>query len=108
VTFDPSGVLVISGGADGRVELDTVDEASVRDLKPHVGAIHAIACSPDGKVFATAGSDGLVKVIALATGEELQSLAGHVGDVFSVAFSPDSQQVASAGADATIRIWQRK
>ena len=108
VTFDPSGKLVISGGADGRVELDTVDEASVRDLKPHVGAIHSIACSPDGKIFATAGADGVVKVLALETGEELQSLAGHVGDVFALAFSPDNQRIVSAGADGTIRIWQRQ
>ena len=108
VAFDPSGEQVLSGGTDGRVELDTVDGASVRDLKPHTGVIHAIACSPDGKVFATAGADSLIKVIALVTGEELQTLAGHAGDVFAVAFSPDSMWIASAGADGTIRLWRRK
>jgi WD40 repeat protein len=107
VAFDPSGELVISGGTDGRIELDTVDGASVRDLKPHVGEVHAIACSADGKVFATGGADGLVKVVALVTGEELQSLSGHAGEVFAVAFSRDSQRIASGGGDGTVRIWQR-
>src|SRR5262249_5918635 len=46
VTFDPSGEIVISGGQDGRIELDTVEGASVRDLKPHNGVVHAVACAP--------------------------------------------------------------
>lgn len=108
VTFDPSGDVVLSGGADGRVELDAVDGASVRDLKPHIGAVNSIACSLDGKVFVTGGADGLMKVIALGTGEELQSLSGHVGDVYDVAISRDGQWIASAGADGTVRIWRRQ
>jgi WD40 repeat protein len=107
VAFDPKGELIISGGADGRIELDTVDGDSVRDLKPHAGVVHSVAVSADGKEFATAGADGLLKVIAVLTGEELQSIAGHVGDVFAVAFAPDGQSIASAGADGTIRLWQR-
>ncbi len=107
VTFDPTGQLVLSGVLDGGLELDTVDGASIRDLAPHTGAVNAIACSPINKVFATAGADGLVKLISIVTGEELQVLSGHSGEVFSLAFSADGSRLVTAGMDRTIRVWHR-
>jgi WD40 repeat protein len=106
--FDPSGQLVLSGLADGGFELDTIDGASIRDLRLHGGGVRAIACSAKDKVFATAGADGVVKLISLLTGEELQVLSGHSGEVCSLAFSPDGTRLATAGVDGTVKIWHRK
>jgi WD40 repeat protein len=108
VAFDPTSKLVLSGLNDGGFELDTIDDASIRDLEPHTRTVTAIACSPTDKVFATAGADGLVKLISLVTGEELQVLGGHMGEVCSLAFSRDGERLATAGVDLTIRMWRRK
>jgi WD40 repeat protein len=108
VCFDPSGYQVISGTEDGGLEIDTIEGLDIRDLEPHHGTIHAVACSPIDRLFTTAGADGSVKVISLLTGEELQHLVGHQGSVFTLAFSPDGTRLATAGADRVIRIWHRR
>jgi YVTN family beta-propeller protein len=108
LAFDVTGTIVVSGGTDGGVQVDTVTADSLRELKPHAGRVNAIACSPDGRIFAAAGADGTVKLVGLVSGEDVQTLTGQFGEVFALAFSPDGSQIASAGADRTIRLWRRK
>jgi WD40 repeat protein len=60
---------------------------------------------PDNRRFVTGGSDHLVKVWDVITGEQLMTLSGHAGDVLSVAVSPDGQMLASASVDKTAKIW---
>jgi RNA polymerase sigma factor (sigma-70 family) len=83
----PEGALARLGGADSS------------------GAVFCVAVAPDGKVMATAGWDGVVRLWDPATGNELRRFAGHEGWVFSVAFSLDGQTLASGGKDRTIRVW---
>jgi RNA polymerase sigma factor (sigma-70 family) len=69
------------------------------------GDVFCVAVAPDGKVIATAGWDGVIRLWDPATGTERRRLAGHDFGVFSVAFSPDSRALASGGRDRTIRVW---
>ncbi len=59
-------------------------------------------------MFATAGADGMVRIVGLITGEEVQSLAGHGGPVYAVAFTPDGSTIVAAGADKVIKVWRRR
>lgn len=71
----------------------------------HRGQIDSLVYSPDGKMLASAGGDGVIKFWDPNTGKELASLKGHTGGVSSLAFSPDGKMLASGSFDKTIRLW---
>ncbi|MGC4113551.1 MAG: WD40 repeat domain-containing protein [Myxococcales bacterium] len=69
------------------------------------GATLSAALSPDGKLLASSGLGGAVRVQAVADGGKVVSLAGHPGGAGALAFSPDGKTLASGGRDKAVRLW---
>jgi len=61
--------------------------------------------SPNGRVFASAGGDGVISIWDLEKAEKIQSFSGHRAAVTCLAFSPDGSWLVSGGLDTQIRYW---
>ena len=76
-----------------------------RTLTGHTDSVDGVAFSPDGRLLATASTDGTARLWDPATGEHRRTLTGHTSYVSGVAFSPDGRLLATASSDGTARLW---
>ena len=77
--------------------------------------LNFVLFSPDGKLLATAGADGTVRLWNVAVGKAIAQTksvefstikTAHTQPAMSLAFSPDGKDIVSAGEDGRVRIWQ--
>lgn len=110
MAISPDGGFGVAGGyGDEWVGVAYAWELASQRLLASVtpsASVWAVACSPDGAQFATAGSDGAVQVWETHGGRLLATLHGHEGLASAVAFAPNGRGLASAAADGTIRTWR--
>jgi WD40 repeat protein len=120
-TLFQAGAIVqhLAASPDGRTLALTVGSANAtlllldfpsgklrRRWQPHGSAnVDGIAFSPDGKLLASAGRDGVAHFWDAATGACRLTLRGHTGGVCSVAFAHRTGLVATASRDQTVRLW---
>ena len=107
-TFTPDERHMITGDRAGMIMVWNLLTQIPVEL-PGKGTIHTLAVRPDSKQFASAGSDGVVKLWTLPAkrNDEAMSLEQHSGPVYGVAYSPNvaTPRLASAGWDGSVRIW---
>jgi WD40 repeat protein len=78
-------------------------------LTAHTGAVNSLALSRDGKIFASAGKDGRIRLWDISgnpIGQPMDPLpnGGKIA-LSSVALSPDGKTIVSGDSDGTIRLW---
>ena len=72
----------------------------------HTAAARAVATSPDGRWFASAGRDGVIILSEIVEGKvgKSRKLLDHTSGVECLVFSPDSQRLASGSLDSKVRL----
>lgn len=129
VAFAPNGKTVASSGYDAIIHIRdaaTGNEVSKilvpEDRYPvenpwgrkgyNWGGVVSLVYSPDGKLLASAGYDGTIRLWDMMTGHQVHIFRGHCREVLGVpspcsgvTFSPDGKTLASCGLDHTIQLW---
>lgn len=106
VRFSSDGSTLAVGTLDSVRLIDATTGQRVREMFQD-GWVLGATFSPDGKLVATGGTDGGVRLFDVQSGNQIgPPLMGHTMVVNDVDFSPDGTELASASADKTVRIWR--
>jgi serine/threonine protein kinase/WD40 repeat protein/tetratricopeptide (TPR) repeat protein len=101
----PDGKLVAGGAFAPTARIfDAHSGALIADLPTMT--VPFLIFSPDSKLLATCGDDGVVRLWEAATGKPLHDLTGHTDVVWSATFTPDGKRVATGSWDGTVRLWE--
>lgn len=71
---------------------------------PKPGVV-GLSLSRDGRTLVTAGTDGIIRIWNMASGQVSRTLNGHTNAIYKAVLSPDEKLIASSSRDATARIW---
>ena len=100
-----AGTLLAVAAEQPDLELLPLGSGKGRLIKGHTGGLRAVAATPDGKLLASGGQDGEVRLWRLPGGEPSRTLEGHKLWINTLAFSKDGSLLASAGFDKSALLW---
>ncbi len=103
--FSPDGETLFVAGSTGVHPFSLQDDSAGRDLSGRSGGVLGAAVSPDGRMVATGGQDGVVRLWEIASGKERRAMYGDIASVGAVAFSTDGALLATGSNNGFIRLW---
>jgi WD40 repeat protein len=119
LAFEPHGLSLAGGGADGVLRLWTNSlvcqlagsgqtQGQCLDqplrLHGHTHAIRALAWSPDGRFLASAGEDGMLFIWYPAQSQTPLLSIPHTSSLLSLSWSPDGKKLAAASGKI-VTLW---
>lgn len=113
VAVSPTGRYAASGSNDGTLrlwDLETGAGRILQDVSPQ--AVRSVAFSPDGQTIlfglakgTSSMPDYSLRLMDVATGQEIRRFAGHSEAVAGVAISPDGRLAISGSLDQLAILW---
>jgi len=102
IAVSRDGRFQITQRSKGHVVLYDADLDHTTDLGD--SHILTVVFSPDGRIFASGGSDHLVRLWDSETGEALATFVDHVDVIPTLSFTPDGLSLISGCRDGEVRI----
>ncbi len=101
LTPDGRAIVSVDRREGTLIVWDSTTGRRLRDVGKHLG-VYALAFSPDGKILASAGSDGRISLWDFALGKELHEMRTEqrAEYIYGLCFSPDGKLLACSGAMA--------
>lgn len=100
----PDGTRLAAAIADGPITILSVDGERLHELPGHTLGTTALDWHPDGRLLASAGQDGHVRLWDTQTGAQAQALRHATSWVERVAYHPSGRFLAAA-AGKELRVW---
>jgi WD40 repeat protein len=105
LALSPDGHVLAGAERGGAVTAWDLPHGSVIAAATASGDVNALSFSPDGAVFAVAGTDRKVRLVDLRQEHATEVLSGHVLQVNQAVLSGDHELVASVSDDKTAILW---
>jgi WD40 repeat protein len=103
IAFTPGGDRIATSGLRGTVVWSSAGDV-LRELDSPKGDVDS-TFSPDGKLVATAGVDGIARLWFVKTGHSYRVLRGHTKPLTDVTFNRGGTLLATSSADSDARLW---
>ncbi|GIW80305.1 MAG: hypothetical protein KatS3mg105_2112 [Gemmatales bacterium] len=104
LAFDPGGITLVAGCADGTICCWHLEDKTQRTWKAHHGRVNRLAFTPSG-VLVSGGADGLIQVWLPDSEQPIVVLKGHRGPITALAVGKDGDTVASASGKEETWLW---
>lgn len=119
IMFSPNGEMLACVGDDVTWErandnfiwdlkiylLDGSGGEILKTLRGHKKTITTLAFSPDGKMLAGSGWEGIIHLWDSHSGQYMHTFRGHTSSVSALSFSSDNKTLVSGSDDGTVRFW---
>jgi WD40 repeat protein len=111
VAYSPDGTRFAALAPDSTLivwETGSWSRERTIDLGREISYAGGLTFSPDGRLLAAVGGDGIVSIVDANTGREIRRMQRPRSSFLGVAFSPDGRRVGAApnlGDARTIPIW---
>ena len=105
IAYSPDGELLVAAGSHGIWLYDAKTLQEVGHFGAELGAVYSIDISDDGRLLASGGGDGTVRLWEMAPIQQVAAFTGHDYRVTSLDFSRDGNFLASISPNATAYVW---
>jgi|GEM_PF-6968524 len=103
--FSPDSQTLVFANSDRTVGLWPLSESQPRFLvKAHGSEVKAVQFNPDGRQFASAGQDNVIRFWS-ATGEAIATIGHHEAAITALQFTADGSKLVTGSEDNTLIIW---
>ena len=106
-TMQPSGSRALTDNGSPKSSPNTMFNSTTRPRlvvqTSHTAMVVDFVYSPNGKLLATLGADGVVKLWVTSKGKEIVSVPGY--QVIGMAFHPDSRSIACLSKNGVLRVF---